>query len=346
MNVVRKSNIELLRIVAMTMIVLHHFMMHGKLFLALENDSVFYLESVSIMGVDIFIMISGYFGIKLSLKSFTRLVIVIIAFSGFSLLLYYGFCGFTPFSIKNLLDWIKFPVTRSPYWFIQVYLALMIISPFLNRGIESMSLKQFGKVLLLILAFNFYSCAIGDNKVDLNGYGLFNFICCYLTGAFLHRLQIFSKESGKFAIVTRGNTGIWIALAVIVICTAVIIIFFNLYGLPANIGSLNFFYLRPFIYSSVLVFIPALCMLYLFSRLNIESKVINSIAACSLGVYLLQDGWFGPVQYQYIKDLIRFPLWERYAMLILMFVGLWAGAYLGFMILNFFLKRIGMAKNR
>ena len=64
----RKSNIELLRILAMIMIIAHHYCLYGgwnKISgLSLNNAILDFLIIGGKVGVAIFILIAGYFGIK------------------------------------------------------------------------------------------------------------------------------------------------------------------------------------------------------------------------------------------------------------------------------------------
>ena len=75
---VRQSNLELLRIVAMFLVL----MVHAN-FLSLKapihEDGIdcfvilkCFVQSISIVCVNVFILISGYFGIKLKIKSITN----------------------------------------------------------------------------------------------------------------------------------------------------------------------------------------------------------------------------------------------------------------------------------
>ena len=61
----RQSNIELLRIVAMLMIIAHHFSVHGNFdlrnMLVGNNIWLQFLATGGKIGVNIFVMISGYF---------------------------------------------------------------------------------------------------------------------------------------------------------------------------------------------------------------------------------------------------------------------------------------------
>ena len=98
----RDSNIELLRIVVMGMIVLHHFIFHG---LGVYRNLVFgepavmnvrdtnyalALDGFLICGVNVFVLISGWFSIKFKAASFVKLFAICSFFAvlGYSIYLY------------------------------------------------------------------------------------------------------------------------------------------------------------------------------------------------------------------------------------------------------------------
>ena len=96
----RESNIELLRLVIMAFIVLHHFIFHGLglyRYLALgaspllsgsQIDCALIVDSFLIAAVDVFILISGYFSIKLKASSFVKLFSIVSFFA------IVGFCNY------------------------------------------------------------------------------------------------------------------------------------------------------------------------------------------------------------------------------------------------------------
>jgi len=68
----RQSNIELLRIISILMIVIHHVLVHG-IYNAVNNSTLHFIDSFVIYGVNIFLLISGYFTINLKWKSVINL---------------------------------------------------------------------------------------------------------------------------------------------------------------------------------------------------------------------------------------------------------------------------------
>ena len=68
-NKLRNSSFELLRITSMLLIVAHHFVVHGKFDLTASfSKNIFFLQSLSMfgkLGVNLFVLISGYFSCTL-----------------------------------------------------------------------------------------------------------------------------------------------------------------------------------------------------------------------------------------------------------------------------------------
>lgn len=89
----RQSNMELLRIISMLFILLLHSNHMGiaeiyNLPNRTEAYMRFFIEVISIIGVNCFILISGYFRIKLKIKNFCSLVFHIYFFAVLSIIIY------------------------------------------------------------------------------------------------------------------------------------------------------------------------------------------------------------------------------------------------------------------
>ena len=156
----RQSNFELLRIIAMLMVMVHHanFWRIGRPDLAsLMSAPIASLVRIATQTfsdpcVDVFIIISGYFAIRPKFKSLLNLWFLLSFWVVFELV--WKFC------------WHEIPVRGSdimhvlfPFygWFISAYLGLYLISPILNEFAEHFSPDKLLKyiILLIILQFAF-----------------------------------------------------------------------------------------------------------------------------------------------------------------------------------------------
>lgn len=165
---VRQSNIELLRLVVMGMIVLHHFIFHGlglyrnlafgeaPLMDANDTKLALIADSFLICGVDVFILISGWFSIKFKAKSFVKLFAIcsFLALIGYSA---YLIRNGIPFDLGQLLRLVKrcvCVISMRTWWFIQLYFLLMFLSTPINKYIENASRKSLIYSIGILLFMN------------------------------------------------------------------------------------------------------------------------------------------------------------------------------------------------
>lgn len=298
----RQSNIELLRIVAMSMIVIGHFLYHG---VTKENMPRFLYELLYTYcrdGVNLFFLISGFFRIKSTVKSVARLVFTVLFFECINYLLVYIAVGEVYFD--GLLSTLFFPVSAGPYWFLQVYLFMIICSPLINRGIDGMTLNNLRLFILVFSAFTCYSCGVGHNGSNSNGY-------TFLQGVYMYCVAAYLKRDNWLMSRLKGTKCIGAAFVMLTI-GAILVYYSKKPFLTDYNGFIN-------IISSVLIFA---C----FVNLNIRSKTVNIIASGALGCYLLQDGQFG---HRYLYATINSvftaePLYCSLAYLTVQFISFWA----------------------
>lgn len=166
MGKVRSSNLELLRIIAMFAI----FMLHSGIRshdLSVANDI---LRQFSLVGVNVFILISGYFGIRLTLIRVLNLLFIVLFWQ--SILYVVG---------SHDKSFVEFVVWPCHGWFVGTYFELMLLAPFLNRFVEFSSEALFTKTLVLYVGIELVFTQIFPVWTAFkDGYGCFTwlgFIC-------------------------------------------------------------------------------------------------------------------------------------------------------------------------
>ena len=150
----RSSNIESLRLVSMFLVLTLHgygvaLGLPSKADFQLSPLPVFVrtiIESLSIVCVNVFVLISGWFGIKPSIKGFASFLFQCLFFSA-------CISVFAPlFGVGEPFSWADighvFFFGKYYYWFVKCYLCLYILSPVLNAFIQSADRKTFLIVLL------------------------------------------------------------------------------------------------------------------------------------------------------------------------------------------------------
>lgn len=134
----RNSNLDLLKIIAMLLILISHYSVHNGINNYLLNFGVnrVFLDFCVIgnIGTILFVMITGYFMVERKNINFKRIFSLIIQVLFYSMILYFLSVklGIINFSLKEFIKNI-FPVLTKRYWFISAYLMLSLFSPFINN---------------------------------------------------------------------------------------------------------------------------------------------------------------------------------------------------------------------
>lgn len=154
----RLSNYELLRIVAILLISLMHGISsaYGSHF-AVNSIAHVSTNAVGNMGVTLFVLISGYFGIRLRASKAWQLWSTMFFYS---LLLFAAQCYLheVPSPQEDGKEFLKLlnvaltPATSNTWWFCTSYLIVLLLSPFLNKICDSISQRQFQYLLAVLLA--------------------------------------------------------------------------------------------------------------------------------------------------------------------------------------------------
>ena len=188
---VRQSNIELLRNISMFMIL----MLHAN-FVSLgiptteEFNAAFFsttlrfvFVSLSVVGVNIFVLISGWFGIKPSSNRVFKFIYQIVFFLGIGYIIS-CLLGFTSFGLKGISHVIQF---SSYDWFIKSYFVLMILAPILNLFVTKLDHDIQKTILICFFCFEFiYGWFGGANRFFVYGYGPLHLIGLYILAQYLH----------------------------------------------------------------------------------------------------------------------------------------------------------------
>jgi hypothetical protein len=275
----RDSNMELLRIVAMLLVMIVHasFLAVGvpKCNEAVCNPistlSRFFSESLSVVCVNVFVLLSGWYGIKIKKNKILELIFQVLFFS---VLVY---CSFLLFDFKTYFNVDKagtvLLIHSDDYWFIKSYLGLCIFAPLINSFIERSSEKQLRNIIIVFYLFQTIYGWLFINGADWfgGGYSAVSFVGLYMLARYV-RLYLL-----KYTDFTWKK---YLCCFFIIAIFQTILAFAVTYlGLP--IAGRLFTYTNPF------VIIESLCLLLAFNKMKFQSSLINWIATSCLAVYLL-----------------------------------------------------------
>ena len=279
----RASNFELLRILAMLLILVLHanfltfrfpsqVAIHTRPLLALGQV---WSEALAIVGVNVFILISGYFAIRARIKGIVSLLFQALFYT-FGVYCTLVLLGVEPFGKSELIGSLM-PLNRKAEWFLPTYLGLMLFSPLLNAFAQHTDERGLRHFLLLFFLIEFLLGFMNDQLEVKDGYSLFSFAGIYLVGRYLRlypeRIKGWRGRSFLFAYI-----GITLAQSLALILYAYI----SKESIMASPLTYKFLrYVSPInIFASILLFLS-------FSRLQLQSKVINWISSSTLAVYLI-----------------------------------------------------------
>ena len=279
----RASNFELLRILAMLFILILHanflafrfpsqVAIHSRPLLALGQV---WSEALAIVGVNVFILISGYFGIRTRIKGIVSLLFQALFYT-VGVYCTLVILGIEPFDQGTFVDSLM-PLHRKSEWFLPTYLSLMLFAPLLNAFVRLTDERGLRHYLLLFFLIEFLLGFMNDQLEVKDGYSLFSFAGIYLVGRYLRlypeRLKGWRGSNFLFAYI-----GITLAQSLALILYAYI----SKESIMASPLTYKFLrYVSPInIFASILLFLA-------FSRLQLQSKVVNWISTSTLAVYLI-----------------------------------------------------------
>lgn len=289
----RQANIELLRIVAMLMVVVLHYLVKGQAAVSLvENTSMinavlWLVKALCIVTINVYVLISGYFLLEANWK-ILRLVNLWFQTLFYSVgvplvCLCLGIGGIEQW---GMYDWINvlLPVQMEHYWFITAYVVLYLLVPVLSAGVKQMTKKQHQLVIAgLLLVFSIPKTIIPIYiPIDRYGYDFGWFMCLFLIAAYIrmYGMPFFNRTSKSLAIYLLSVLGIW---GISVVCGIL-----SRKGLP-----LAYMMDMAYCYNHLLVLIASVALFYVFKFIKVPqgmiSDLICKISSYTLGVYLLHE---------------------------------------------------------
>lgn len=272
----RESNIELLRIVLMLMIIMHHLIVHGcdlslistGDYQKTNKDALFlFLNTFTIIAVNCFIFISGFYGIKFKVKTLIAFILQASFYSVATYIIYHGFISTEAYSTPNFIRSF-FPVTYAQWWFLNAFLGVYILSPFINKGIESLNIYQSGLIAIILVYANSSYTIIGYNFYSGSGHSFFTLLSIYIIARFC----------GKYIRDLSKPSILYICTYLLTLLLVYILLSINYTNTAERLVS----------YGCPLIILGAI-FFYTFRKIKIQSSIINKIAPLCFGVYLIHD---------------------------------------------------------
>lgn len=270
----RQTNMELLRILAMLLVLGVHANFYALGTPTAATIAVNPIASATrivlcvtcCMCVNIFILISGWFSIKPSLRGFSKFVFQCLFFS----IGIYTFMLLTGKAHLSLLDIGRCFYFTTWDWFVKAYIGLYIIAPALNAMVEKVSKKQLEYFLISFYLFQTLYSFRGSAPFIESGYSTFSFIGLYIIGRYLSKYGFPSISNKKL-----------VATVIVPILLTSAVYFFDAGRDAFMFSGICLSYANPIMIAA------ASALTLLFGRLKVGYNCfVNFISASAFAAYL------------------------------------------------------------
>lgn len=273
----RQSNFELLRIVAMLMVLVLHANYFSLGIPSSQDVSAhpmteltrIFAESVCIVAVNAFVLISGWFGITPRFRRLAAFMFQVAFFAVFGsivamILGHYGWNRPAGGWLVILLGW--------NYWYVKAYIILYIFSPMLNAFVNQANRQQLLRLIVVFfLVQTIYGWYLGDGGYFNRGYSPLSMMGLYLLARYL---RLYGDRLLKLS---------WGTFFLLYIATSLMIAILDLLEIQRGTEW------HILVYSNPIVIISSVFLFMAFVKIDIgKIRVVNFIAPSAFAAYLFQ----------------------------------------------------------
>ncbi len=291
-NKPRNTNIEILRFFLMAAICFWHVIVHGYNFKEIGTPNFIFTGNMGLMtffgtlfspAVFCFMFISGWYGVRFSIKKYFYLAFLGVA------------CLFLSYVVRYIIgDEIKpfevishiFPISCHKWWFLTCYVMVYLVAPFIDCGFEKLphnTLKQ------IIYIMTFIEIAGFIRLIPSSGTTLHGLLYVYILARYLKIINFRCRSFKLFICFLLSFFILWVLCY---LCST----FSDKYS------KLSFILLG---YNNPLVIAMSLSFFFLIYNLKpLYSKVINRLFSNVLVIYLMTEG-IGETLYRFESYLIE-----------------------------------------
>lgn len=294
----RQLNFEILRIIAMCMIITMHYIVKGidtpklSVDMSLSNMIWWLLYAFSVGAVNIYVLISGYFlaDSKWHLDKVFSLYLTVWVYSAF-VPLTLGAFGKLDLGSLSLGDWqqILLPIEYEHYWFATDYVMMYVLTPVLAIAVRSLNKEILRSVIAgLVILFSLLK-SVNPYLIPWDKYGndVLWFIVLFMIAGYIRRFGVPTNITAKVRILTYIISSILIFVAELILGVIV-----------KNIGKMEYMMDMLYSYNHILVLIASLALFSTFIDIKpvVNSKKIEKIillfSSSTFGIYLLHENLF------------------------------------------------------
>ena len=231
------------------------------------------LYGVLVLGVNVFVIISGWFGIRRVWSQAIRLVLDCILYAGVAQIACWAVWGQT-YTSHDFIFGLDF----RRYWFVAHYLILVLISPLIEKALEGIALRRLTYWVVLLTIVN-----IGLGwwlyVMNTNGYNAVHLAYVYVLARWLRMVQ-HTEAFRKFA---------RMGLLITIVVAALLAVGYVIY--TSHRESTFERAVRYYGYNNPLIVLSSLAFVAWFSRFSFQSRVVNVAAKATFGIFLLHEAF-------------------------------------------------------
>lgn len=293
MQAKRQANFELLRIVAMLMIIVLHYLNKGGLIQPYTQDksavnfAAHFIEAFCIVAVNCYVLLAGYFLVESVWKParVASLAAQILFYSLFIpvVLICAGVVSVGELSVYDWLNYVL-PIETEHYWFATAYLVMYLFAPLLAAGVKALERRTL-QIIIGVMALFFCvwkSVVPATLATDRYGYDFGWFMFLFLIAAYIRLYGVSKLEKKRNA-------------ALLYACMS-----FGIFGLTAASGFLAgvlppfaYYADMPDTYNHILCLLASVGLFTLFRDMKPwegrVAELIRRLAPYTFGVYLLHE---------------------------------------------------------
>lgn len=267
----RNYSLDLLRIIAIMMVLVLHTNLFGGFLQNSKNDSYSFFinlyEHLSIIAVDVFVIISAWF-LRFKSASFSKVLNLI-----WTLVFWTVIMSLVAVMLGEQITWRDImkliPIIGKNCDFCSGYIVMYLFSPFVNRMLDAMSSIQIARMAIsAFVLFSLFSPLTSSGYMGIGGgYSFTWFIILYIITAWIKSVNQLPSKSFLLAIYLLGS---------------VVGAVSDTFNVPV-LGSLA--------YNNPLVVVCAFSLFLFFVKIEIRNNILVSFirffAPLSFGVFLI-----------------------------------------------------------
>lgn len=309
----RNSTLEAVRVIAMSFILINHFLYISLGAFKGHNFLQLLVLSATLISVDPYILVTGFFSARMGWRSFLKLILTVLVFKAFSLFIV-SLAG-EGITISELPQALMFPVTSSTLWFLKIYVLLFALAPVLNPALRAMSLRSLRWLVAASAFVLAWTGWFGRNPaVYFTLYEVYLFIALYITGFWMAREPLFTSLSRWW----------WAALYAVTITAGAIYLPLQVVLEPVTREFIHYEYASPTVLVASVAFIAFMI------HFRFRSRLVNTLGISAFGCYLLQDQWVGNLMFRWQHHFAATSgsEWANFLMFTASFAVIWILAVL------------------